>query len=196
MPSGWSLWLQVPLLVLLADGLDYGRHRWQHTAAWFWPVHALHHNGDRLNILKSGRGHFLDMFLRNLLCYAPLALLGVPREVLLSYAAAVTVFGPIAHANVSIQVPKFLHRLVMTPQVHRIHHARARELSNSNYANVFPIWDVLFGTFEHPEGQPDFEYGIEGDTIPPDIVGQTLAPFAEWRSAWHRDESEIPPPCG
>jgi sterol desaturase/sphingolipid hydroxylase (fatty acid hydroxylase superfamily) len=147
-PSRWSLWIQVPLLVFVADGLDYWRHRWMHTASWFWPVHALHHEVDRLNVLKSSRGHALDMLSRNLLCFAPLAMIGVPRDVMLAYAAAVTVFGPIAHANVAVEVPAFLHRCVLTPQVHRIHHARERVLSCSNYANVFPLWDILFGTFE------------------------------------------------
>lgn len=183
-PAHWSIWVQVPLAVVLADGIDYWRHRWMHESSWLWHVHALHHNGDRLNVLKSGRGHFLDMFFRNLLCYAPLALIGVPREVMLAYAAAVTVFGPVAHANVSLRVPPFLHRWLLTPQVHRIHHGQPLELSCSNYANVFPFWDVLFGTFEHPDDQPHFEYGVEHDTIPPDIVGQTLAPLVEWRAAW------------
>ncbi len=100
-----------------------------------------------------------------------------------AYAAAVTVFGPVAHANVSLRVPSFLHRLVMTPQVHRIHHARPLALSCSNYANVFPIWDVLFGTFTHPDEVSSFDYGVEEGTQPDDFVGQTLAPFADWRAA-------------
>ena len=74
----------------------------------------------------------------------------------------------------------------MTPQVHHIHHARSLQLSCSNYASGFPIWDILFGTFEHPGAQSHFEYGIEEDTIPRDVVAQTLAPFAEWRSVWRR----------
>jgi len=135
-PAAWPLWVQVPLLVFVADGIDYGRHRICHEQPWLWPIHALHHDVDRMNALKSSRGHLLDMLFRNLVCYAPLALAGVPREVLLSYAAAVTVFGPIAHANVSLRVPRFLHGLVLTPQVHRIHHARASALSRSNYANT------------------------------------------------------------
>ena len=105
---------------------------------------------------------------------------------MLTHAAAVSVFGPIGHANISIWVPSFLHRWVMTPQVHHIHHARSHKLSCSNYANAFPIWDILFGTFEHPDSQEHFEYGIEQDTIPSDVIGQTLAPFAEWRSQWTR----------
>jgi len=183
-PAQSSLWIQVPLAVVLTDGLDYWRHRWAHSSTWLWPVHMLHHDVEQLNVLKSGRGHFLDMFTRNLIVYAPLALVGAPREVMLVYAAAVTVLGPIAHANVSLRVPRFLHRWLMTPQVHHVHHARALELSCSNYANVFPVWDRLFGTFEHPENHGHFEYGIEEDSVATDILDQTLAPFVMWRTAW------------
>jgi len=185
-PARWSLWIQVPLLIFVADGLDYWRHRWMHGAAWLWPVHALHHDVDRLNVLKASRGHALDMLFRNLLCFAPLALIGVPRDVMLAYAAAVTVFGPIAHANVSVPVPSFLHRWLLTPQVHRIHHARPLALSCSNYANVFPFWDVIFGTFEHPEAHPHFEYGIEHGGTTPSLRAQLLAPFLQWRSDYRK----------
>jgi sterol desaturase/sphingolipid hydroxylase (fatty acid hydroxylase superfamily) len=180
-PAQWPGWVQVPLLIVVADGLDYWRHRLEHQLAWLWPIHALHHDIDRMNVLKSSRGHFLDMLFRNFVCYAPLALAGVPREVLLTYAAAITVFGPIAHANVSLRVPRCLHRLVLTPQVHRIHHARSSSLSCSNYANVFPLWDRLFGTFEHPDEHPRLDYGVEGERLPDDLIGQTWAPFATWR---------------
>ncbi len=105
---------------------------------------------------------------------------------MLAYAAAVTIFGPVAHANMSLRVPAFLHRWVMTPQVHHIHHARPQALSCTNYANAFPAWDILFGTYEHPGEQPHFEYGIEENPIPSDILGQTLAPFGEWRSVWRQ----------
>ena len=180
-PSQWPLWAQVTLSLFVADGLDYWRHRLSHQLAWLWPLHALHHSVDRMNVMKSSRGHFLDMLFRNLAVYAPLALIGVPRDVLLAYAAAVTVFGPIAHTNVAVRLPSFLHRLVLTPQVHRIHHARPLALSCSNYANVFPLWDILFGSFHHPNDVPGFEYGIEDDDTPGDFLGQTLDPFAKWR---------------
>ena len=180
-PVHWPGWLQVLALVFVADGLDYWRHRLQHTVSWLWPMHALHHSIDRLNALKSGRGHFLDMLFRNLVVYAPLVALGAPRDVMLAYAAAVTVFGPVAHANVRLPVPSFLHRLVLTPQVHRIHHARPLALAQSNYANVFPFWDILFGTFVHPDRPGRFDYGIEGDVMPATLGGQIAAPFV-----WNR----------
>jgi sterol desaturase/sphingolipid hydroxylase (fatty acid hydroxylase superfamily) len=180
-PSQWPFWVQVVVAIVVADGLDYWRHRLEHSNRWLWPIHALHHDLERMNVIKSSRGHFLDMFFRNLVVYAPLALVGAPREAMLAYAAAVTVFGPIAHANVRVPVPPFLYRCVLTPQVHHVHHARPLALSCSNYANVFPFWDVLFDTFEHPDAQPAFEYGVEQSTQPDGFLGQTLAPFADWR---------------
>jgi sterol desaturase/sphingolipid hydroxylase (fatty acid hydroxylase superfamily) len=183
-PTQWPLWVQSLFAILVADGLDYWRHRLEHKVPWLWPIHALHHDIDRLNVIKSSRGHFLDMFFRNLVVYAPLALVGAPREAMLAYAAAVTVFGPIAHANVSLTVPASLYRCVLTPPVHHLHHARPMQLSCSNYANVLPLWDVLFGTFEHPQDHPVVEYGAEPSTQPDDFLGQSLAPFADWRAAW------------
>ena len=61
--------------------------------------------------------------------------------------------------------------------LHALHHARNRELSNSNFAGLFPVWDRLFHTFQHPDhfGRPDF--GIEGETVPSGLLGQLAWPF-------------------
>jgi ornithine lipid hydroxylase len=179
-PTEWPLAVQALAGVFVADGLDYARHRAEHAWSWLWPVHALHHSVDRMHVLKSGRGHFLDMVLRHFVVFLPLAAIGAPTEILLAYVAAVTVLGPLGHSNVDVCIPGFLHRVVMTPQVHRIHHARSRELAFSNYANVFPVWDILCGTFWDPSRVTPDRFGIEGDTMPAALWGQLAAPFA-WR---------------
>jgi len=176
-PLHWPLPLQVLLLVLAADGLEYARHRALHTVPCLWRVHVLHHAVDRLHVAKASRTHLFDMLLRSAAVYAPLVILGVPAEVLVWYAAAVTVFGPIAHANVAVRLPAWLHRVVLTPQVHRLHHARPLALSRSNFANVFPLWDLLFGTFSAPADHPRVEYGIEPDAHPRSFGAQLLFPL-------------------
>jgi ornithine lipid hydroxylase len=177
-PTHWPLALQVLLGVFLADGLDYARHRAEHRFGWLWRAHALHHSVDRMHVLKSGRGHFLDMVLRHVTVFLPLAAVGTPTAILLAYPAAVSVLGPIGHSNVDVRLPAFLHRVVMTPQVHRIHHARELQLALANYANVFPLWDVLFGTFQDPTRVRAVDFGIEDDTMPASLWGQIAAPFA------------------
>jgi sterol desaturase/sphingolipid hydroxylase (fatty acid hydroxylase superfamily) len=179
-PRSWPFAAQAALAIVLADGLDVLRHLAFHRSARLWRFHALHHGGDRLNIGKSGRNHFLDVASRGLLVSAPLALLGAPAEALLAYPAAVQVLGPIAHANLDLRVPAFLHRMVLTPAVHRIHHARRIDFALHNYANVLPLWDLLFGTFLDPAGRERPPAGLDDDPNPPGFWRQVLAPLG-WR---------------
>jgi sterol desaturase/sphingolipid hydroxylase (fatty acid hydroxylase superfamily) len=180
-PTHWSFATQVVLLVVIADGLEYWRHRLMHTVSWLWPIHALHHSVDRLHALKGGRNTFVDMALRGATVFAPLVLVGVPRDVLLWYPAVIIALGPISHANIAFRLPSFIHRLVVTTAEHRLHHAVAREFAHCNFAPVMPFWDILFGTFEHPDAHAVPAVGIEGDPIPAGFVTQFLTPFVWWR---------------
>lgn len=181
-PSQWPLLAQGTLAVLLADGLEYWRHRLVHHVEWLWPLHALHHDAERLHVLKSGRNTVVDMAVRSVVVYGPLAALGVPTALLLWYPMMSLVLGPIAHANVAFRIPAFLHRLVVTPPGHRIHHARDAALGDANFAVVTPLWDVLFGTFRDPAHVDPPRVGIE-HRLPADFLGQALSPFLWRRSA-------------
>ena len=179
-PRSWPFAAQAALAIAIADGLDVLRHRAFHRSARLWRFHALHHAGDRLHIGKSGRNHFVDVASRGLFVFTPLALVGAPVDVLLTYPAAVQVLGPIAHANLDLRVPSILHRIVLTPAVHRIHHARRLDFALHNYANVFPLWDRLLGTFLHPNGGERPPAGLDDDPNPPGFLWQVLAPLG-WR---------------
>jgi len=179
-PSGSPVLFQGILAVVLADGLEYGRHRLLHRVAWLWPLHALHHRVDRLHVLKGPRNTFLDMGMRSVVVYAPLAAAGVPAALLLWYPLATVIFGPIAHANIDFRFPAFMHRIVVTPPGHRFHHAKDQRLSDGNFAVVTPLWDVAFGTFHDPSGQSAPAVGIEDDPLPDDFLRQALSPFL-WR---------------
>ena len=69
----------------------------------------------------------------------------------------------------------------MTPHVHRLHHSIDRSLSDTNYANIFPFWDHLFGTFSDPTLHVAGEVGVADDPIPSSFLGQFLSPFT-WTS--------------
>ncbi len=86
----------------------------------------------------------------------------------------------IGHSNTGPRVPSVAHRLLMTPQVHSLHHSIDRTLSDSNYANVFPMWDIVFGTYSDPDRCLPDEVGVRDDPIPDGFVAQFLAPFT-WR---------------
>ena len=189
-PHGLPFPAQALLAIFIADGLEYWRHRMLHQVSWLWPIHALHHSAGRMHVLKGGRLHAFDLLSRYLVVFAPLLALGVPRPVVLWYAAALLIIGPISHANLALRFPAWLHRIVVTPPEHHLHHARDLSVAASNYAPVFPVWDILFGTFHHPDEHTLGEVGIEHDPIPAGFFRQCLAPLVWSRLVQIRDSSE------
>ncbi len=182
-PTGWPLVAQGMLAIVLADGLDYWRHRMLHRTAWLWPVHALHHSIDRLHVLKGPRNTFLDMVSRSVVVFGPLAALGAPAAALVWFPCAILVLGPIAHANLDLRLPAFVHRVLVTPPQHRVHHAMDPTLGDANFAVVTPLWDLLFGTYRQPDAGARPAVGIAGDTMPASFVRQALSPFLWGRFA-------------
>jgi len=176
-PVEWPMALQVLLGVVVADGLDYWKHRALHTV-WGWRLHALHHGITRLHALRAARSHFGEVALRFLVVYAPLVAVGAPHAVLFWHAALIGTLGVIGHSNVRLRLPSPVHRLLMTPHVHRLHHSNEWTLADSNFANILPLWDVLFGTFSHPDAHVLRGVGVIGDEMPASFVRQLVAPFA------------------
>lgn len=192
-PTSWPYWLQIALLVFCADGLEYWLHRLTHTVPWLWPLHILHHTPERLHVIKSGRHHFTYLLVRQLTVFAPFLLLGAPASVVLWYPICIFVVGFPAHANVALQLPRFLYPLVTTPDVHRLHHSLDVTQGNSNYAIVFPIWDMLFGTFCDPATAKLEQVGLGWNPVPKRIVAELAAPFLWPRfvSRARRDEVKV-----
>lgn len=176
-PTGWPDWLQIALLVFCADGLEYGLHRLTHTVSWLWPLHIVHHTSARLHVIKSGRHHFTYLLLRHLMVFAPFLFLGAPASVVLWHSVCIFVIGLPAHANVALQLPHVLYRLVNTPDVHRLHHSIDVKQGNSNYAGIFPVWDLLFGTFCDPAQAKLEHVGLGWNPLPQRIVAELAAPF-------------------
>jgi sterol desaturase/sphingolipid hydroxylase (fatty acid hydroxylase superfamily) len=176
-PIEWPMPLQILLGLVVADGLDYWKHRALHTT-WGWRLHGLHHGITRLHALRSARSHFAEVVMRFLLVYVPLVALGAPREVLFWHAALIATLGVIGHSNVRLRVASPVHRLLMTPHVHRLHHSNDRAVADTNFANVLPVWDIVFGTFSHPDEHALRGVGVVGDDVPTSFLRQLLHPLA------------------
>jgi len=181
--DGLGLWperspflLQVVTVMLVGDLLEYWYHRLVHTLPWLWPLHAVHHTPTRLNVLKGPRHHVVYFFGRGLLVWAPLVVVGVPPGLIAWQFAAEVVVGSLAHANIAFRIPAFVHRIIVTPDVHRIHHSIEMAQGNSNYATVFTIWDRFFGTYTDPTQVEFGETGIDRDPIPRSFLSEFLSP--------------------
>ena len=181
---GGSLWpiaspplVQIGLAVVIGDGLDYWTHRLLHTVPGLWRIHALHHGITQLHALKAARLHATNLLARFVLVYAPLVVLGAPARVIFWHTSFIGILGVIGHSNTRVRLPSAVHRLVMTPQFHGLHHSIDRALSDSNYANIFPVWDIVFGTFSDPDRHTPGEVGVRDDPIPAGFLAQLLSPL-------------------
>lgn len=177
-PHSWPMVVQVALGLLIWSLTNYWTHRWFHRVGKLWWFHALHHDPSRMQLLKGNRIHVVEDLLRYIVMLAPLLVLGAPARVVLWIAMWNNVEGTLAHSNVDMRFPAVLHWLLPTPQNHRVHHAAARDLQDSNFGGITPAWDQLFRTYRHPVQHPVVEFGLgDGSTAPPGFVAQLVLPF-------------------
>jgi len=179
--------LQVLLVMVVGDGLMYWWHRLAHRLPRLWAVHAVHHMPQRMNTLMAGRHHVFYAPLGQLFIGVPLLLVGLPPALFAWQAFSITIVQSLSHADVEFRIPRFMHRVLVTPQYHRLHHSADPEHANSNFALMLPLWDLLFGTFTDPAETPVAAVGIEGDPIPHKFLTELASPFNVKR--WTRASS-------
>ena len=134
---------------LLLDLLRYAVHRCEHAVPLFWRFHALHHTDPEVDVTTSVRQHPVEYVLTSAVYWLAAIVFGIPAIVALTYFAAVFGMAAVQHGNV--RLPEWLERwlqpVLVTSDMHRIHHSVIFAQSNSNYGAVLSIWDRLFGTY-------------------------------------------------
>lgn len=138
------------LYFALYDFAAYWVHRAQHRFGWWWALHSLHHSQRSVTVWTDDRNHVIDDLLVTLTLAVFSQFVGVQPE---DYVLILTIARLIeswSHANVDLRVSDIGARLIVGPRFHRLHHARGtggeRHIQDHNFAPVFPLWDMLFGT--------------------------------------------------
>jgi sterol desaturase/sphingolipid hydroxylase (fatty acid hydroxylase superfamily) len=167
--------LALALAVVVADFTGYWKHRLFHTKL-LWPFHAVHHSSENVDWLSNERLHPVESVLTSLIMMAPLILLGFRPETIAWAAFLRRTHSIYEHANIGIPYGP-LGYVFVSPTFHRWHHASDADVVDKNYANVFSLWDVLFGTYHVPPRPAPEAYGIA--SFPRGPVGQFVVPFRE-----------------
>lgn len=169
-------WAALPLLMLLADLVQYAVHRAYHEVPALWRLHAVHHSVKTMDWLAGSRMHLLEVIITRTLVLAPIVVLGFSKDVIDAYIVIVGFHAVLIHANVDLRLGPLRHVFV-TPAFHHWHHAQDDEAIDRNYAAHFSFIDRLFGTaVQSPRTWPR-RYGVVGDDVPPGLWRQTLHPF-------------------
>ena len=174
------LWLQAIMLMVAADFIGYWVHRLFHRGR-LWPFHAVHHSSRALDWLASVRVHPVNDALGGILRILPLLLLGFNPLILAGVAPFFALFGLLVHANVPWTFGP-LRYFIASPAFHRWHHTSQDQGLDKNFAGLFPIFDLLFGTFHMPHHQRPVRFGVR-ENVPDGLLRQLAWPF---RSAENR----------
>jgi sterol desaturase/sphingolipid hydroxylase (fatty acid hydroxylase superfamily) len=176
-----GLLLRLPPIVSLVvcwivfDFLNYWIHRLQHAVRPLWAFHSVHHAQTRLTFLSANRIHALEQLCMGVLMITPAFLLGLPQRLWLPLLFAQIFSETFQHARLSWSFGP-MHRLLVSPAFHAVHHSADEHEYNGNYGRVFSLWDVLFGTFV-PSVQTTRRYGVDGMDIPERLTAQFVHPF-------------------
>ncbi len=167
---GLLQWLQVPTWLALAvsvialDALSYFWHRANHLLPWLWRWHRVHHADRAFQVTTALRFHPGELLMSLPIRLLAIGLFGLPVIGVLLFEIVFGAMNLLVHTNVAL--PRRLHALaawlVVTPHLHRLHHARTLSYSNMNFGTVFSVFDRAFRTLaDHPDSRA-FETGLEG----------------------------------
>ena len=142
------------LYLVLFDGVDYAMHRAQHRFAWWWQLHALHHSQRQMTMWSDNRNHLLDDVLRDSAFVLVALAVGIAPAQFVAVVALMQLLESLSHANVRLSFGPVLGRVFVSPRFHRLHHsigvghesAGPGSLGGHNFAVLFPLWDMLFGS--------------------------------------------------
>jgi sterol desaturase/sphingolipid hydroxylase (fatty acid hydroxylase superfamily) len=155
-------WISVVLSVVILDLAIYLQHVLFHAVPALWRLHRMHHADLDIDVTTGLRFHPIEIVLSILIKFAVIAVLGAPAIAVLIFEVLLNATSIFNHSNVRIpsRIDRMLRWLVVTPDMHRIHHSILARETNSNFGFNLPWWDHLLGTYR---AQP--EAGHEGMTI-------------------------------
>lgn len=173
---GLPLVVQVIATIVVADGMQYAVHRAFHQIPLLWRFHAIHHSSRQMDWLAGSRLHLVDIVLTRGLTLVPLALAGFSDAALQIYLVFIALHAVFVHSNVRFEL-RPVAWLLATPAYHHWHHSAEIAPPGCNFAVSVPLIDRLFGTHHLPPGEWPPRYGIDGDPVPDDFLGQVVSPF-------------------
>jgi len=160
---GWGLlnyyqapaWLAVIASIVFLDMVIYLQHVMVHAVPAFWRLHRVHHADLDFDVTTGARFHPLEIILSMLIKFASIVVLGPPLVAVIVFEILLNATAMFNHSNVRMPpaIDRVLRLLVVTPDMHRVHHSIEDDETNCNFGFNLPWWDRLFGTYrDQPRG--------------------------------------------
>lgn len=190
--NGWGLlnhfkvpfWVAVPLAVIAMDFVIWLQHVMVHAVPALWRLHRVHHADPDYDLTTGARFHPIEIALSMLIKFATITVLGPPVVAVVIFEVLLNAAAMFNHGNIRLPaaLDRVLRWVIVTPDMHRVHHSVEDNETNSNFGFNLPWWDRLFGTYrDQPRaGHEAMVIGIRGHTDPREVArldGMLLLPF-------------------
>jgi sterol desaturase/sphingolipid hydroxylase (fatty acid hydroxylase superfamily) len=178
---GWGLlnvvplpwWVALPMGALLLDLLIYFQHVMFHAVPTLWRLHRVHHADQDFDVTTGVRFHPIEILLSTVIKCAGVAAIGAPALAVLLFEVLLNATSMFNHANASLpgRAERWARWLVVTPDMHRVHHSVLYDESSSNFGFNLPWWDRLFGTYRAQPalGHDAMIIGVDAFRLPQDL---------------------------
>lgn len=181
--AGLPLWAHAIGALLLLDGWMYVWHRINHEIPFLWRFHRVHHNDPRMDVTTASRFHTGEIVISSTLRIGIILLFGVYLWELVLYETLMFAVVQFHHANIGLpsRVDRVLRAVIVTPNMHKVHHSRWQPETDSNYSSLFSFWDRIGRSFRLRDDPSTIELGLHGWDAPEDqrITGMLWAPLKE-----------------
>jgi sterol desaturase/sphingolipid hydroxylase (fatty acid hydroxylase superfamily) len=144
--------INVILGVFLLDLIGaYFPHYIQHKVKFLWKIHLVHHSDHNVDTTTANRHHPFESVIRFIFTLLGVIVLGTSIGVVFLYQSLSLVLSQFNHANIKLPLnfDRILSYVIVSPNMHKVHHHYVTPYTDSNYGNIFSIWDRLFGTHMH-----------------------------------------------
>lgn len=157
------LWMYILIGVLLLDFFGaYLAHYVEHKVKPLWMIHLVHHTDHNVDTTTGNRHHPVESLIRFAFTLFGVFLVGTPIAIVMIYQSLSVVFTQLTHANIKLpkRIDKMISYFLVSPDMHKIHHHYRLPYTDSNYGNIFSIWDRLFGTYQYLDREK-LVYGVD-----------------------------------
>lgn len=168
------LWLYAFLGVLFLDLIGaYLAHLVEHKVKPLWMIHLVHHTDHHVDTTTANRHHPLESVIRFAFTLLGVFLVGTPIAIVFLYQSLSLVLSQFNHANIKLprKLDQAMSYILVSPDMHKVHHHYVLPYTDSNYGNIFSVWDRLFGTFMRMERE-EIVYGV--DVFPDEIKNSSI----------------------
>ncbi len=166
-------WAAFALGVVLLDLVIYFQHVMFHAVPTLWRLHRVHHADQDFDVTTGTRFHPIEILISTVIKCAAVAAIGAPALAVLVFEVLLNATAMFNHANASLpaRLERWVRWLVVTPDMHRVHHSVLYDESSSNFGFNLPWWDRCFGTYRaQPSlGHDAMTIGVDAFRSPEDL---------------------------